>query len=396
MAGWSSDGDPKLLAAMCAKMCTTPHGSFIVTQDTIHLGNKFRNRTLKLNIHLPMGLFDVSTVHLQQLVKNIQKSVHGLSQIDVCPIDRMNFDSYEKITNDRVLEALQVHIQRSDATVQYLKIARDITSSFLEHDLSPTDRVFRIWHGVFFLRIWRQSILCSKRYTLKENFITPNAYVSSELNARNLICLIKKFRDEGKDHLFLPPIFDSQSCEKMFRTFRSMGTAQYTKINFSIYELMSMIGRVEVLNDIAYIKLADEKITFPNKRTGRTKKYSLPSDDEINETIAKAKREAIQNASNLGMQTNKCIDEYEFHYSEEIFNQIESSDEENSIEDIDETDDGYLTNTQSCAENSPFVIVLDENGVERKIRKSTYIWMLSEPSERISNDRLRRVQVRNE
>lgn len=117
MAGCSSDGDPKLLAAMCAKMCTTAYGSFIVTHDTIHLGNKFRNRTLKLNIHLPMGSFDVSIVHLQELVKNVQKSVHGLSQIDVCPIDRMNFDSFKKITHDRVLEALRVHIKRSDATI---------------------------------------------------------------------------------------------------------------------------------------------------------------------------------------------------------------------------------------------------------------------------------------
>lgn len=163
VAGWSSDGDPKLLAAMCAKLCTTDYGSFIVTQDSTHLGNKFRNRTLKLNIHLPMGSFVVSIVHLQNLVKDVQKSVHGLSQIDVCPIDRMNFDSFEKITDDRVLEALRVHIKGSDATIQYLKIARDVSSSFLLHDLPPQERIFRILHGVYFMRIWRQYILSSKR-----------------------------------------------------------------------------------------------------------------------------------------------------------------------------------------------------------------------------------------
>lgn len=369
MAGWSSDGDPKLLAAMCAKMCTTVYGSFIVTQDPIHLGNKFRNRTLKLNIRLPMGSFDVSIIHLQQLVKNVQKSIHGLSQIDVCPIDRMNFESFEKITNDRVLDALQVHIQRSDATIQYLKIARDVTSSFLLHDPSPKERIFRIWHGVYFLRIWRQFVLSSKRYTLKDNFITSNAYVSSELNARNLVCLMKRFRDEKKEHFFLPPLFDSQSCEKMFRTFRSMGTAQYTKINFSIHELMHIIGRVEVLDEIAYIKLADEKINFPNKRTGKTTIYPLPLDDEIDATIANARREAITNAAKLGMNTVNNIDDYEFHYNEDIFNHMES-DENSSIEDIDEdeamqtlTDDENL-DTISCDENSPYVIVRDDNGAE--------------------------------
>lgn len=398
MAGWSSDGDPKLLAAMCAKMSTS-NGNFIVTQDPIHLGNKLRNRTLKLNIRLPMGSFDVSIIHLQQLVKDVQKSVHGLSQIDVCPIDRMNFDSFEKIIDDRVLEALQVHIKNSDATIQYLKIARDVTSSFLLHDLTPNERIFRMWHGVYFMRIWRQFILSSKRYTMKENFITSNAYVSSELNARNLIYLIKKFRDAKKEGFFLPAIFDSQCCEKMFRIFRSMGSPEYTKINFSIHELMFMVGRVEVLNDIAYIKLADENITFPNKRTGKTTIYPLPTDDEIDTTVADAKREAIKNAAKLAMNTVNNIDEYVFHYNQDIFDQLED-DEERQPEDIDGneimqtlTDDDSL-DAQLCDENSPYLIVRDENGIKRKIRKSTYVWMLSEPSERISNDRLRRVQVK--
>lgn len=97
--GASSDGDPKLLAAMCAKMCGIGK-DIIVTQDHIHFGIKCRNRMLKHSIHLPMGKFEVSIKHLQSLVKNVQKSVHGLLQIDVCPIDRMNYDSFEKVTSD--------------------------------------------------------------------------------------------------------------------------------------------------------------------------------------------------------------------------------------------------------------------------------------------------------
>lgn len=190
VVGISSDGDPKLLAAMCSNMCTTK--KIIVTQDSIHLGNKLKNRLLKSLIHLPMGNFDVSIKHLKWLVINVQKSVHGLSQIDVCPIDRMNFDSFTKVTDDRVLEALRVHVKKSDATIQYLKIARDVTSSFLMYDLDPDERIFKIFHGIFFMRIWREFILCSKRYTLTENFITTNAYTSLELNGTNLIALIKK------------------------------------------------------------------------------------------------------------------------------------------------------------------------------------------------------------
>lgn len=87
---------------------------------------------------------------------------------------------------------------------------------------------------------------------------------------------------------------DSQGCEKMFRTFRSMGTAQYTKINFSLYEVLHMTRRIEKRNEIAYISLADQKISFPNKCTGKTIIHSLPTDEEINATIEKAKHEASE------------------------------------------------------------------------------------------------------
>lgn len=354
-----------------------------------------------------MGSFDVSIEHLKWLVKNVQKSVHGLSQMDVCSIDRMNFDSFTKVTADRVLEALREHVKNSDATIQYLKIAKDVTNSFLLYDLEPLDRIFKIAHGTFFIRIWRQSILSSRSYILKENFITSNAYVSLELNFRNLIDLIKKFRGLKKDEYFLPPLFDSQSCEKMFRTFRSMGTAQYTKINFSLYELLHMIGRIEVQQEIAYVKLANENVLFPNMREGKTKIYPLPSDEEINVTIEKAKQEAMKNAEKLGMSTVNLtvnnIDTFEFSCKEGIFDQDES-DEDDCTQDVlideyideDEMMKDNILDSETCDENSPYIIIRDENEIKRKIRKSTYVWMLSEPSERISSDRLRRVQVKRD
>lgn len=165
----SSDGDPKLLAAMCAKMCGIGR-ELIVTQDHIHFGNKCRNRMLKNSIHLPMGKFEVSIKHLQSLVKDIQKSIHGLSQIDVCPVDRMNYESFEKITSDRAIEALQKHIKQSDATVQFFKICRDATLSYLRVDLNPIERIQRIWHALFFMRIWRNWIKSSPKYTLRTIF----------------------------------------------------------------------------------------------------------------------------------------------------------------------------------------------------------------------------------
>lgn len=393
--GASADGDPKLLAAMCAKMCGVGK-SIIVTQDHIHFGNKCRNRMLKESINLPMGVFEVSIKHLQSLVKNVQKSVHGLSQIDVCPIDRMNYNSFEKITNDRVIEALQKYIKLSDATVQYLKVCRDATSSFLSVDLNPEERIFKIWHSLFFVRIWRNFIKSSSRYTLKENFITSNVYMCLEINARSLIQLIKKFRNQGQPERFLPSLFDSQACENIFRLFRSMGTTQFTKINFSLYELIYMIRRVETQNHIAYVQLPDN-VNFPNKRTGRTLICDLPPDEEIDKIIASARYEAIQCAAKLGMTTTGQIDDFEIHTKLKFDDAEDTEDYIENMRDEEEDEDFFDLDTDEMDVdvNSRFVIVNDENGTKRKILKSTLIWMLTEPSEKISNDRLKRVQIHN-
>lgn len=304
MEGVSSDGDPKLLSAMLHEIV---NGGLDPVQDTVHIGSKLRNRLLALNAALKMGSFEVSISHLKNLVKHVQKSVHGLSQMDVSPIDRMNYTSVEKIIENRVIEALKKNVEKSDGTIKYLEIIRDVTSSFLNHDLTPLQRVFRIWHAVFFLRTWRQFVLKTAGLTLKHNFITSNAYHCVEINASTLISLIKKFRDENKPEKCLTPLFDSQTCERTFRIFRSMGTTNYTKINFSLYELINMIGRLEVANAIAYFKFDNEDIVFPNKRRGKTMIFELPSDKEIIRTINQAKAEAMEEAKNFGMQWYRYI-----------------------------------------------------------------------------------------
>lgn len=74
-----------------------------------------------------------------------------------------------------------------------------------------------------------------------------------------------------------------------------------------------MIRRTEVQNDIAYFKFAENQISFPatHKRRQKTDIHKLPSDEEINETLIKAKEAAIEDAIFFGMQSDD-IDDYEF------------------------------------------------------------------------------------
>lgn len=379
---------------MCYQITSqTENCDLIVIQDTTHIATKLRNRLLKQGIILPMGTHKVSVDDLVKLVKNVQKSIHGLTQTDICPEDRMNFSSFQKIIDCRVIEALRKYVKGSEATVKYLHICSEITSCFLETDLKPLERVFKMYYSVFFLRIWRQFIASNRHYKVQDNFLTSNAYTCIEINALNLIKLIQKFRERNTPEQFLPAIFDSQTCEKSFRQFRSMGTVEFTRINFSLYELLNMIGRIEVQNDIAYFKLADSDVFFSNKRTTKTKVYPLPTDTEINKTIADAKNSAIEDAKIFGMTFVENIDNFKFQ-SKIHFDIDEDSEEsfdleENEIDISNETIDA----AENIDENSPLVIVLDENGINRIVRKSTLVWMLSESTETLSKDRLRRFKI---
>lgn len=393
LVGISSDGDTKLLAAM--KRVISSADGVLVIQDTVHLGGKLRNRILKSD--MPIGKYTISVDHLKSLVSEVQKSVHGLTQNEICPEDRMDFDSFLKITYDRVIDALRQHVKNSDGTIHYLKLCQNITSSFLHLKLAPLDRIFSMFRAVFFLRIWKQSIISSKSHKLKE-FITSNTYACVEINAKNLIAVLKKFRDENHPESFLPPIYDSQTCERIFRILRSMGTTQFTKINFSFYELIHMIGRVEVQYDIAYFKLKETPIKFPNMRTEKTQIYDLPNDVQINDTISRAKHEALKDAESLGMSCLNSSDIDEYNFQATVNFSDDSENETSDEEDIEENERNYQEidddNTTELNEekHSPYVVILDESGVERMVRKSTYLWMLTEEYDKLSNDRAKRFQ----
>lgn len=118
-------------------------------QDTMHIGTKLRNRILKSSIVLPLGNKQISQSHLKLLIKTVSKTTHGLMINDVNPKDRQNFSSYEKMSSERVRNALSKHVVDSEGTVIYLEKCQQITSSFLQHDLAPLERIYRIYNAVF-------------------------------------------------------------------------------------------------------------------------------------------------------------------------------------------------------------------------------------------------------
>lgn len=274
----------------------------VCVQDTIHMGTKMRNRLQNSSIVLYMGNEIVSIVHIMMLLKDVSKEIHGLTYSDILPEDRQNYVSVEKLMNTRVIDALEKYVVDSKGTIMYLNLCKQITSSYLEDDIEPLERIYRIWHAVYFLRCWRRWIQSrDNEYTLSDNFISRNLYLCVEMNSHALVYLIMKLRSNQQTDLFMPLNFSSQPCEAIFRQMRSMGTANFTKINFTLYELLHMIARVEFANKIVYTR---DEFEFPRAKLMQhitRVNILLPSDQQIVDTMNRALHDALENSKKFGM-----------------------------------------------------------------------------------------------
>lgn len=108
----------------------------------------------------------------------------------------------------------------------------------------------------------------SKRNSNANFFITKTAYLSVELNAHNLLYIIllvqqKKLPKEALN-IYL---FNSQSCESMFRNTRSLSGTYSTIINFTVADFLNRSQKITILNRIKCDHLSqqdgNERLSFP-------------------------------------------------------------------------------------------------------------------------------------
>lgn len=84
-------------------------------------------------------------------------------------------------------------------------------------NIAPLERVYFIFHALYFFRAWKKWIKSADAYSVNDNFISANAFDCIELNAYGLLHLIVKYRESNEQQLFLPGLFNSQGCESTTR-----------------------------------------------------------------------------------------------------------------------------------------------------------------------------------
>lgn len=309
----ASDSDPKYNTAMrkLSKLgqktkynwfsSDINDGPFYI-QDLVHIATKLRNFLLRFSWtkhDLPFGKNFVRLQHLYELMDKVGKDRHFLTLSTLNPTDRQNYQLCRRMCSDQVIN--------SDGTIQFLQIIRLVIDAFMEKILTPLQRIRKIWYALFLIRIWRRFIVSKKQYSIKNNFLTANCYSCIELNAHSLILIILHLKRINKPELFMPHLYDSQTCESTFRQFRSMTTAYSTITNRSMKEAMSRISNIQFQNDIMHITSPD--CVYPRLKKvsdSKTKNYyPLPTEEDIYNEILFSQRVAIATARKLGIITGK-------------------------------------------------------------------------------------------
>lgn len=388
-------------------------GPFYV-QDPTHIGTKMRNfflSTLYASRTVPFGNYFIDLGHLHTLMENFSKDQHLLTPSILNPLDRQNFNSVLRICNERVTILLKDAIKNSDGTYQYLQIMRDVISSFIDPNITPLQRIRKMWYSVFLIRMWRESIVTSKKYTLKENFMSGNCYSCIELNAHELVKCLLHLREIDKPEFFCPHLFESQACESTFRQLRSFTTTYSTVINCSLKESISRVFKIHLQNEIVHS--TSTHFVYPRAKNSSTQtvNYKLPTKEEIFKEIEFCKKLAEQTAVKLGLiaRRNKNRSFYPCRVRPNVEAkqpQSKSKPQTSSINvrappyELKFSDlkniqlKNYARDVSSNAIDaaSSYVEVVCDDGKRVVVKKTSLCWLLGPDCRKMSSDRLLRVK----
>ena len=219
-----------------------------------------------------MGQYTATSKHLFRLQITFAKDLHGLRDKDISHKDRQNFNAVLHIVKaSHLLDKLK----DANATKCYIELIVCIVDSYLDKSLDVVKRVEKILYAVFVLRYWRQWILLHPSYTLKNNFITSNAYMFVEMCAHALVTFLitlhRHFPEQ--ENAFLPWLLGSQTCEATFRAVRSMSNVFSTIINFGMLGLLQRLHRLQVQCTIQAD--ANSGIVFPRVLKNQSKKGKM-------------------------------------------------------------------------------------------------------------------------
>lgn len=408
------DCDPNLNGIFKCDLYSEPPFNF---QDIPHIATKLRNLLLKTIDEpqkLPFGKFFIQQHHLKQLIDMVSKDKHLLTASTLNPMDRQNYESARKICDIKVIELLTNCVDASDGTVMFLQILSDVIASFEDQNLSPLQRIEKMWGATFLVRIWRHFVLNEPGLTLKNNFMSNLCYLCFEYNAHSLVSILLYLKKNNLTHLFLPHMYSSQPCESFYRQIRSLSSVSSTVVNCSTKGMLDRISRTQLLSDISNDRDNGSVIIYPKSFNScefsqtNDVKSDFPNEIEIVNAILKCKADAIQKAMRIGLLKKKygskneaCVCNVKTYAKRPRKNEIHDSSDSESEDDFGDVYMKVVSSSiknyankfeeKNVSETSPYVEVFGDD--KRFVfRKTSLCWLLGKERTKCSSDRIYRVR----
>lgn len=273
-------------------------------------------------------------------------------------------------------------------------------NAFIEPNLEPLERIRCMRFPNFMFRIWRKYIEKHDKYTLKDNFLSLNCYNCIELNAHSMVQLMVHLKAIGRSELFLPQLMGSQQCESIFRQFRSFTSTYSTVINCTLKEAASRLSKIQLQNEVMH----NTSKTYVYKRfktqpqKHESKKFDLPSLEQIYNEIEKCRRDAISMALKFKLIKKRCAKSTECNIKRTDNShrlkkpqKISTSNRINvnhlNISNIALKDYTGKLKNQNFDDVSPYIGIMRNNGTRAIIKKTSLCWLLQGDCTKLSSDR---------
>lgn len=272
----------------------------------------------------------------------------------------------------------------------------------MDHNLSPLERVKKIWYALFILRIWREYIVSKTDLSLKHNFLTLNCFICIELNAHSLIKIILFLRNINISSSFVPHLYGSQQCEALFRQIRSFTTTYSTVANCSMKEIVGRIRKIQKKTNTQH----DLSTNFVFPRIGNStapiENFELPTRREICEVINQCKVQAVKDAKQISLLSRKCKNNRTYPCKIQAYVSYKTINNENNIQNPNhQLDQPEFTpkiknmqlkdysekfNTEPIDNTSGYAEVLCDNGRRIVVKKTSLCWLWRKDYHKISSD----------
>ena len=211
---------------------------FLCMQDATHICTKLRNRLLSSSCYMLIGDSSVSIDYLLELIEFRSKFEHNLVKSDICPRDKQNYRSCEKLCGS--LECLK-EVSGSQGTVIYITIIHCIILAFINKSTKTSERIYYAWLAVFICRLWRIWLCLTPKQELNDRvskanniseriknkltkkktkqmfFISSPSFLCLEINSHILVYTALLVADNQLPLEALKIFnFSSQTCENFF------------------------------------------------------------------------------------------------------------------------------------------------------------------------------------